>query len=259
MERLLGIGFVRVGNWLLSENGETIDYQIDQHREKTNLLYVFAVHGEIKYIGKTTKKLFQRLGFYKTPGQSQSTNIRVNANIKAELIENQEVDIFVLIDNGLLLFGGYHINLAAGIEDALISAIEPPWNLRGISSIERIKDELVNDEPNNYEQQDLVLKDRALAPILTRVTLGQTYYTGGYFNIPTAQSNSIGTHNDLIEIQLNNGDVIIGHINRNANTNNTPKIIGGPKLRDWIQNNFALNDVIKIEILDPNYINLLLT
>jgi hypothetical protein len=35
-------------------------------------------------------------------------------------------------DNGLLYYGGIHVNLAAGLEDSLIAALKPSWNKAGI-------------------------------------------------------------------------------------------------------------------------------
>jgi len=34
----------------------------------------------------------------------------------------------VLADHGLLHYGGFHVNLAAGLEDSLIRDLNPPWN-----------------------------------------------------------------------------------------------------------------------------------
>jgi hypothetical protein len=36
----------------------------------------------------------------------------------------------VLPDNGLLRFGGFHLNLAAALEDSLINDLRPRWNMR---------------------------------------------------------------------------------------------------------------------------------
>jgi hypothetical protein len=40
----------------------------------------------------------------------------------------QAVEVYVLPDSGLLYYGGFHVNLAAGLEDALIDSLDPPWN-----------------------------------------------------------------------------------------------------------------------------------
>ena len=43
----------------------------------------------------------------------------------------KHVEIYVLPDNGLMHYGGFHLNLAAGLEDSLIRDLEPPWNSAG--------------------------------------------------------------------------------------------------------------------------------
>ena len=80
-----------------------------------NVLYAFVSNGEIKYIWKTTKSLKKRMYSYQNPGPTQSTNIKNNGYIKELLEANEAVDIFVLPDSGLLHYGWFHINLAAGL------------------------------------------------------------------------------------------------------------------------------------------------
>lgn len=80
------------------------------------------------YIGKTVQPLNKRMTGYKTPGPTQSTNINNHNRISACLNQAKTVEIFVLPDNGLLRNGGFHVNLAAGLEDSLVRDLAPPWN-----------------------------------------------------------------------------------------------------------------------------------
>jgi hypothetical protein len=41
------------------------------------------------------------------------------------------VEIYALPDNGLLRYGGFHVNLAAGLEDSIVRDLNPPWNRLG--------------------------------------------------------------------------------------------------------------------------------
>ena len=41
------------------------------------------------------------------------------------------IEIHALPDNGLLYYGGFHVNLAAGLEDNLIKILKPEWNRGG--------------------------------------------------------------------------------------------------------------------------------
>src|SRR5665648_585117 len=112
---------------------------------------------------------------YQNPGPSQRTNIRVNAAIKNLLSNDLPVDIFILTDNGLLSYGNFRINLAAGLEDTLILKLNPDWNLTGKSlipiDINSEKPELTNDP------QPIT----TLIPVTTtlEILLGQAYYNQG--------------------------------------------------------------------------------
>ena len=126
MNRLLNIGFQHAGYWTVSEG--RLRLVLDSHSESSNVLYAFISDGEVKYIGKTTQALKVRMNGYLNPAATQTTNIKNNKNILALLNSGESVDIFALPDNGLLNYGGFHINLAAGLEDSLITGISPEWN-----------------------------------------------------------------------------------------------------------------------------------
>jgi len=247
MNRLLNIGFISVGHWSLIN--DDIKYNLTSHHTTTNVLYSFISNGEIKYIGKTKMQLTQRMYGYQNPGASQTTNIRVNAAIKNLLDNDQPVDIFILTDNGLLRYGDFRINLAAGLEDTLIYEINPDWNLSGRNLIPidtaSERQELTNDPQPTV----------TLIPVLTTINilLGQAYYNQGFFNVGREFSELFGADNATIDIQLgSSGDTTIqGYINRTANKNGTPRIMGGKELRNWVKNNFHPNDTMVVDIISP--------
>ena len=74
---------------------------------------------------------------YQNPGPTQSTNIKGNKNIGDLLAGRKQVEIYALPDNGLLHFGVFHINLAAGLEDSIVKTLCPEWNRTGTAT-ERI-------------------------------------------------------------------------------------------------------------------------
>jgi len=129
MDRLLKIGFIAVGHWDLS--GNEIEFKLKAYENYNNLLYTFISNGTIKYIGKTIQTLKKRMYGYQNPGPTQTTNIRVNELVKNTIKKGNPVDIFILPDNGLLNYGSFRINLAAGLEDTLIYTINPEWNYSG--------------------------------------------------------------------------------------------------------------------------------
>ena len=48
--------------------------------------------------------------------------------IKQELKNNNDVKIYIFKSDDMLKYGEFDINLAAGLEDSLISTIKPIWN-----------------------------------------------------------------------------------------------------------------------------------
>lgn len=252
MNRLLNIGFIPVGQWRLDIN--TIKYNLTSNHSTSSVLYSFVSNGEIKYIGKTTMKLSQRMYGYQNPGPSQTTNLRVNSKIR-DLLENDlPVEIFILIDNGLLRYGDFRINLAAGLEDALIFEINPNWNLSGKKVIPL---DLESERPELSKEPK---SDVELIPVLTTfsVVLGLAYYNQGFFNVNNKYTELFGEDKSIIELQLgsSNGKTIHGYINRTANINGSPRIMGGKQLREWIKKNFKANDIMKVDVLAPNAIRL---
>jgi hypothetical protein len=132
MNRLLDVGFKKVGHWYSSDN--SIDFELTQNSDSENVLYCFVSEDEVLYVGKTTQKLTKRMYGYKNPGATQSTNIKGHKKIKELLSKGLPVEILALPDNGLLHFGVFHLNLAAGLEDSIISVINPLWNSTGANA-----------------------------------------------------------------------------------------------------------------------------
>lgn len=129
LQRLEDIGFRPAGTWSL-EDGKARCTLTDCASER-NILYALVVDGEVMYVGKTTRPLKTRLYGYQNPGPTQSTNIKGNILIIEALRSGSSVAVYALPDNGLLHYGGFHVNLAAGLEDSLVSTLKPAWNKTG--------------------------------------------------------------------------------------------------------------------------------
>lgn len=129
MNSLLDIGFRKVGAW--SQHGSGIQYTLDECADARNILYCFVCEQTVLYVGKTVRPLKMRMYGYQNPGPTQSTNIKGNNNISDLLADGKQVEIFALPDNGLLHFGEFHINLAAGLEDSIVKTLNPLWNKTG--------------------------------------------------------------------------------------------------------------------------------
>ena len=130
IERLENMGFKQVGEWSV-DLGKT-KFILHDTSSARNVLYAFISQNTVMYIGKTVQTLKQRMGGYKNPAPTQSTNIKGNKFITEALMTSRPVAIYALLDDGLLYYGGFHVNLAAGLEDNLVKAIRPAWNRASI-------------------------------------------------------------------------------------------------------------------------------
>lgn len=128
-ERLLAAGFTQVGCWELND-ARDLAHSI-QLPDKSGV-YAFAIDGIVQYVGLASKSIRQRLGFYRKPGASQRTNIRLNEVIRGHIGNGATVQILVAHPpdydwNGLKMSG------AEGLEAGLIADFDLPWNMRGTS------------------------------------------------------------------------------------------------------------------------------
>ncbi len=237
MNRLLDIGFECVGHWRL--NDSDLAFELMRHGNQRNILYAFVCDGEVNYVGKTIQTLRARMQGYKSPAPNQSTNVRNNARLKAMLAEGLAVDILALPDNGLLHYGQFHYNLAAGLEDSIISIMKPQWNGR--------------PEP----MPPVIIEPPPPVIAVFELALQPTYYNRGFFNVPIANSDAFADDSEPIEIHCGNSEQpISGVINRRANQNKSPRIMGGAGLRDWFQSGLAPMQQICIHVMTPNSIQI---
>lgn len=257
MNQLLSIGFEKVGYWRL--DGDELVCELTRMGSKRNILYAFVSDGDVKYIGKTTSPLANRMGGYRSPSPSQTTNVRNHAHLRHVLESGGSVDILALPDDGLLHYGPFHLNLAAGLEDDLIRVIDPEWNGRRGPSTTGV--------PNGVRAPDLTPKTEvAPAPrdpaestgaAQFEVVLHPTYYHQGFFNVRVPFEHLFGGDGEDVEIFVQGGeDPITGMINRTANRNGTPRIMGGAALRDWFRAAAEEGQALQVDVRTKNSIRL---
>jgi hypothetical protein len=126
LERLIAIGCVPAGSWKC--DGRQLQIDLTACASAKNVLYAFVISGEVVYVGKSVRTLRERVSGYCKPHGSQRTNVRNNRAMIEAIAAGQDVTLYVLPDNGLLHYGGFHVNLAAGLEDSLIRDLKPAWN-----------------------------------------------------------------------------------------------------------------------------------
>jgi len=126
-ERLERGGFKEVGCWELNSVRDLV-HSIDL--PKSAGVYAFVIQGVAQYVGLASKSLHQRLGFYRKPGVSQRTNVRLNEIIRGKLAKGTIVQIFTAQPPDHE-WNGFRVKGAEGLEAGLIDEFDLPWNMRG--------------------------------------------------------------------------------------------------------------------------------
>lgn len=252
MNRLLEIGFEPAGHWLM-QNGK-LTYELIRHSSQKNILYAFICDGQVKYVGKTTRALAVRMAGYKTPAKTQTTNINNHERIKQLLAQDVAVEIFALPDSGLLHYGQFHLNLAAALEDDIIRVLDPEWN-GGMSeaAVGVVTHPIADSETEGKRELETI------SPFVGTFSfiLHPTYYRTGFFNVGVSSQQFLGADGEKIELFLGESrSPVLGTINRRANMNGTPRIMGGTALRDWFSSNASVTATISVEVLSPTAIRL---
>jgi hypothetical protein len=245
MNRLLDIGFEPAGHWLLQE--EKLSFALTRHSTQTNILYAFVCDGIVMYVGKTVQSLSKRMAGYRTPGKTQTTNINNHRRI-AELIKTgSAIEILALPDNGLMHYGQFHINMAAALEDDIIRKLDPQWNGGKVEQVSTM----------TPDESELEISAQSEVHATFTFVLQPTYFRSGFFNVGVGAQQHLGADGETIELFL--GDAaqpVLGVINRRANTNGTPRIMGGTKLRDWFQSYARQMESVAVQLLSPTSIRL---
>jgi len=146
-------------------------------------------------------------------------------------------------------------NLAAGLEDSLISDISPPWNgqYREKKSVHPSSSESVAEtiscKPDEAPVQSISSNTTFQFQVRT------TYFTQGFFNVPVKSMEAFGSDRERIEIYCGERqDLVQGYINRSVNVNDTPRIMGGTQLRQWFHENVEIDNPVNVEVLSPTSI-----
>ena len=128
LKKIITLGFEKVGRWFWED--DDLNFELSRHAKEKNILYAFVVDGKVMYIGKSIQTLHKRIYLYKNCGPSQRTNIRVRDKLRESLKSGFQVLIYAFVQKMPLKYQDIPINLAAGLEDNLITVLRPEWNIR---------------------------------------------------------------------------------------------------------------------------------
>ncbi|WP_148707724.1 GIY-YIG nuclease family protein [Komagataeibacter melaceti] len=268
-DALIEIGFRDVGKWELTSSDRKLDYILDGFHakengillESKNSLYAFVHNEYILYIGKTAGTIQKRFRGYKNPHQRQRTNWRCNEKIRDLLNQGQDVRIYVFATTSShlmhLCYSTFSINIAAGLEDALIEKFNPPWNGRDkqgtITETEEREIEELGEEDIDVSSPVDKLPSQGTARF--EIKLGDTYYKKGWINPGVEASRELGDHDEHIRIYLGNRDSkpVISLIDRKANSSGAVRIrVNCKPIAKWFQNHFKMEDCVQAIVLDRN-------
>ncbi|WP_051622465.1 GIY-YIG nuclease family protein [Acidocella facilis] len=236
--------------------------------DERNSLYAF-IHGDkVEYIGKTARTVRARFAGYQNPARSQRTNCRCNSKIRELLGQGASVRIFVFNPISYLRYGDFEINLAAGLEDALIEAFDPPWNGRELGraiteeaereELDEVRQQVPEDQPIPAFCQSS-LQSSPSSALTFKILLGEAYYHQGIINPGAAASAYLGGDGEPVEVSFGDGtDPVISRIDRRANPGGYVRILG--RNRDfarWFQRHFSKGETVQALVLDAHRIRLL--
>lgn len=250
MDRLLKIGFRKIGTWL--SKADVLDFELTDMASAAPVLYAFAIDGTVMYVGKSVMPLSKRMYGYKKGTGSQLTNIRVRNEILEALRSSAIVEIYAFVAPVAQRIGDFELNIPAGLEDDIIRRLSPLWN----GGMRKAKIRVPNDQaviaPQMHTQPDV-----ATGMTSFKIRMGETYFNNGFFNVPISHSHKFGAHGADINLLLG-GDcrLVTGLINRKANTGGSPRIFGYGQLRDWVQKNVKKGDFVLVSIEGPRQIHI---
>ncbi len=180
------------------------------------------------------------------------------------LREGDVVEILGFHDSKLQHLGRFRLNIAAALEDDIIDQLNPEWNGSREASISshQLSEDIVTDLTVNSVSslrkeviQESSLERQALLRPSFVVTVGKTYYRQGFFNVPIDYERYFAGHGASISVDAPDlPNQINGKINRTANLNHTPRIMGGARFRDWLQAHTRMGDGVRVVIHDRKHI-----
>ncbi len=127
IDLLTRLGFSKVGEWSLGANKPQVALRL--LAEARQVIYAFVRENEVLYVARTARSLRARMRSYEQPGPAQRTNKRINGCLAASLIDGRPVHVHALAKWDGTAYRGVALNIAAGLEDPLISLLQPAWNV----------------------------------------------------------------------------------------------------------------------------------
>jgi hypothetical protein len=277
MEKLIELGFENIG-YTSAVNGK-LDIIINSKEFAKNILYAFVrvvgddiIDWQVVYIGHTRNSLKNRMAGYRL-GNGKATNNRVHNHLKNILDNDGNHRIYVLHDKINLNIHSIEVDLAAGLEYALIQYYANYNSLQGHPNLFNIAGNLNNPENENIEVViSQIQEENSIYPEFVDqgfelkkfvYKLGTTYWEKPYVNIPVEFGNLFGLDGDVVAVDF----IQEGHflyqvqvkINRTATNNGAPRLYfpmrnGTNYFQNWKHTNFSEGDAVIVKIIERNHL-----
>lgn len=231
-------------------------------------------------VGKTAVALLTRLAGYLSPHTTQRNSVRNNVSLRQLLGTGTAVEEFGWIDPGLQNVGAFDLNMVAGLEDGIITALAPPWNGGGAAAVTSVTLSVPSErapmpwsryclwwhrrrprrQPSVCRMHWQSARRRCFVerapPVVAarasfRIRLAKTYYNEGFFNVPVAFSHHFAAHGAPIKLYCGSDRaLLIAVLDRKANQQiNTPRIYGKAELAHWIQQQLRGDGFLEVTVI----------
>jgi hypothetical protein len=126
-DQLIGAGFDLTARWLKDKTGDLV---LDGTLRREPGVYAFVNSDTALYVGVATMGLAKRLYFYRRPGSTQKTSVRIKALLLETLATVPQIDIYTATPPNSD-WNGVPVSRVAGLEYGLIQTFYLAWNIRG--------------------------------------------------------------------------------------------------------------------------------
>ena len=146
------------------------------------------------------------------------------------LKKGEAIRILVFTPISELRYLEFEINLAAGLEDSLIKAFNPPWNghiKKGKPITEEAEREAAEEkaDASPAEVSDAPIMHSGPPAATFAITLGQAYYHQGFINPGVEASKHLGADGEPVQVLFDDGtEPVLSRINRTANPSGSVRI-----------------------------------
>ena len=89
------------------------------------------------------------------------------------------------------------------------------------------------------------------------VAIGKTYFRQGFFNVPMDFERYFAGDGSIVFITLpGRPQPTEAKISRRANRTDAPRVMGGARVRDWLQQNLRVGEKIRVIVHGPKEIEI---